>query len=62
MSGKHYLRGKLHFQTDIPVELKFIFRNDCCIVGRCYEMVGCVDPEDLSARLFKVRKIDHYVN
>ena len=41
---------------------KIIFRNDCCRMGRCYEMVGCVDPDDLSARLFKVRKNDQYVN
>ena len=41
---------------------KVIFRNDCCRTGRCYEMVGCVDPDDLSARLFKVRKNYHYVN
>ena len=25
-------------------------------------MVGCVDPDDLSARLFKVRKNDYYIN
>ena len=41
---------------------KIIFRGDCCRQGRCYEMVGCVDPDDLSARLFKVRKNDYYNN
>ena len=36
------------------VDSDFLLRNDCCKMGRCYEMVGCVDPDDISARIFKV--------
>ena len=59
MQGKPYLIGTPASQTIWlrPIfSLKSISRNDCCITGRCYEMVGCVDPDDISARLFKVRK------
>ena len=59
MQGKPYLTGAQASQIvrlKLTFSLKSISRNDCCITGRCYEMVGCVDPDDISARLFKVRK------